>query len=144
MRQDIQQVAMMVDELETEHDTTRKYLSHLHPLLSAQTLAMRDMNRYLEDLDNKGRRNNIRVRGLPEASGDENLPMILTSIFNRFLDELSTHAIKMDRAHRALKPKSTSTLPRDVICCIHDYLVKEVIMTKARSQRNLDYEGATI
>lgn len=102
------------------------------------------MGRHLEDLDNRGRRNNIRIMGLPEANREENLPLILTSIFNCLLGEPRTHAIKMDRAHRALRPKGASTLPRDVICCIHNYLVKEAIMAKAQSQCNLDYEGAPI
>lgn len=66
MRQDIQQMAIRIDELETEHDSTCRYLSHLHPLLSAQTSC-----HHLEDLDNRKCRNNIQVRELPGASGEE-------------------------------------------------------------------------
>lgn len=144
LRQDIQQVTLRVEDLETEHDTTRTYLSHVHPLLSAQSETIRDMNRHLEDLDNRGRRNNIRVRGLPEAAGTENLTEILVSIFNGLLGTPPTHAIKMDRAHRALRPKGATALPRDVICCVHDFQVKEDFMLKARSHRNLEHDGATI
>lgn len=144
LRHDIQQVAVRVDDLESEHDSTRKYLSHVHPLLAAQSSVIRDMNRHLEDLDNRGRRNNIRLRGLPEVSGSENLPAILSTIFNDLLGKPSTHVIKLDRAHRALKPKNASALPRDVICCIHDFQLKEAIMLKARTRRNLQFEGVSI
>lgn len=76
LRQDLKQVAMRVYELEIEHDTTRKYLSQIHPLLSTQKSVLRiyyDMWRHLEDFDDRGRRNNILIWGLPEASREEDL-----------------------------------------------------------------------
>lgn len=98
----------------------------------------------MEDLDNRGRRNNIRVRGLPESDASENLPAILESIFNQLLDAPTDNRIQMDRAHRALRPKSTSGPPRDVICRLQDFTIKEQIMRAARSKHDISFENSAI
>lgn len=67
---------------------------------------LRDMQRHLEDLDNRNRRNNIRIRGLPESSGPEDLHSILQTIFKNLLGVPTSMHIEMDRAHRALRPKA--------------------------------------
>lgn len=98
-------VAERVDSLEKGHDATRRYTSQLQSQVLAQSRALRDTRRHLEDLDNRGRRNNIRIRGLPEAEGSEDLQLILEAIFNRLLGDPISTKIKLDRAHRALHPK---------------------------------------
>lgn len=55
-----------------------------------------------------------------------------------------THPIKLHRAHRALRPKGASTLLRDVVCCVYDYVLNEAIMTKVRFWQNLEHEGTSI
>lgn len=69
--------------------------------ISSQAKLLQDTGLHLEDLDNRGRRNNIRIRGLPEADSAENLP----GLFNQILGEPPTHQIKLDRA---LRPKKTT------------------------------------
>lgn len=86
------------------------------------------MQRHIEDLDNRGRRNNIRVRSLSESDGPEDLNSTLQILFNDLLGEPSTHPVEMDRAHQALHPKGSPPKPRDVICSIHSYILKENIM----------------
>lgn len=144
IRQDLTAIADRVDALETAHDSTRSYVAELQTHSSVQATALKETRRHLEDLDNRGRRNNIRIRGLPEAEGREDLQLILESIFNKLRDVPLTTPIKLDRVHRALRPKSASTQPRDVICCVHDYMVKEAIMAKARTLRHVDFEGSQI
>lgn len=144
IRQDLQHVSNRVEGLEEAHDSTRAYIAQLHRTIVAQSEFMGDMHNHVEDLDNRGRRNNIRVRGLPEATQAEDLPATLEAIFNKILGEPSSHKIEFVRAHRALRPRSSNGPPRDVICCILDFPLKEKIMTRARSLRNLDYDGASI
>lgn len=50
----------------------------------------------------------------------------------------------MDRAPCALCPKGSTAQPRDIICCIHDYTLKERIMAKAKAQCTIDFAGASI
>lgn len=82
--------------------------------------------------------------GIPEAEGNEDVPLVLEFIFNDLLGNPASHKIKMNRAHRALCPKGASKQPRDVICCIHDFALKEKIMAKACAQRAIVYAGASL
>lgn len=53
--------------------------------------------------------------------------------------------IKMERIHRALRPKGRETdPPRDIICCIVDYKLKEDILRQARGRLQLIHDGANI
>lgn len=55
--------------------------------ITQHKLEPRENRRHLEHLHNRGRQNNIRVRGLPEAEGAEDLQLILESVFNLLLGE---------------------------------------------------------
>lgn len=99
----------------------------------------------IEDQENRNRRNNIRIRGLPEATGDDDLLPSVRGIFNGLLGHAADHPLKIDRVHRALRPRNLSTdIPRDVICRVHYYEEKELIMKKARDAAPLDFDGATL
>lgn len=65
-----------------------------------------DLNRQIEDLDNRGRRHNIRVRGVPESVTPEQVGPTLTAIFNSLIDRPEQSSIEFDRAHRALRPRA--------------------------------------
>ncbi|CAH2277303.1 Hypothetical predicted protein [Pelobates cultripes] len=79
------------------------------------------MRRHLEDVDNRGRRCNIRVRGVPEAEGTENAMEILTELFCSLLFPTPPPEIEFERAHRALRPRNMEDGPRDLICCLHSF-----------------------
>lgn len=107
-------------------------------------IMLRNMQRHLEDLDNRGRRNNIRVRGLPESEGPEDLHETLQLLFNNLLGDPPNKPIEMDRAHRALRPKGPISRPRDVICRVHSFPLKEVIMRKARTTKKILFENTQV
>lgn len=47
------------------------------------------MNKHLEDLDNRGRRQNIRVGGIPETINSDQIASAVQSAFNKLLDKPS-------------------------------------------------------
>ncbi|CAH2251668.1 Hypothetical predicted protein, partial [Pelobates cultripes] len=79
------------------------------------------VRRHLEDVDNRGRRCNIRVRGVPEAEGPEDAVAILTELFCSLLQPSPPTEIEFERAHRALRPRTVEEGPRDLICCLHSF-----------------------
>lgn len=84
--------------------------------IDAHTLQLRHMNRRLEDMDNRGRRHNLRVRGLPESIEGEQIPQAMTSLFNNVLNRPpQTPSIAMDKIHRALRPRGRDTDPRGTL-----------------------------
>lgn len=91
------------------------------------------INRHLEDLDNRGQRQNIRVRGIPEKIEPNQIKQALQAVFNDLLEHLRNTDIDFVRAHRALNPRPIDTAPpRDIICCLHSFSLKEEILNKAR------------
>lgn len=104
-----------------------------------------DLNRHVEDLDNRGRRNNIRVRGIPETVEADQITPALQRVFNSLLDRQEETEIEFVRAHRALRPKGPDTAPpRDIICCLQNFQLKEDIMRRARRNDRIIFNGETI
>lgn len=115
LRLDINELADRVHEVERVtaqqviilRRTTRKVDTH--------TLQLRDLQRHMEDLDNRGRRHNFRIRGLPESVGADQISSSVTSLFNGLLNRQSQSVIKLKSIHRALRPKGRETdPPRDI------------------------------
>lgn len=51
----------------------------------------------------------------------------------------------MERIHRALRPKGRETdPPRDIICCIGNFKLKEDIIKMARGRQQILHEGAPV
>ena len=144
LRTDFHHLSTRVTSIADDVDDAKQEISHIHARLASQATTLRDFHRHLEDLDNRGRRNNIRVRGLPEATQDEDLPVTLQAIFNSVLGCPEHQKVKLDRAHRALRPRGPGTRPRDVVCRVHNYTLKEEIMRKTRNMRTIDFDGAPI
>lgn len=90
-------------------------------------------------MEDRSHRNNLRLRGLPEATGPEDLADTAVAIFR------SLPGIELDRIHRALGPKPTDPLrPRDVVCRVHHYVHKELILRKAWESEDRELDGATV
>lgn len=98
----------------------------------------------MDNLENGSRRVNIRIRGLPEATGPRDIPT-LQGVFKQILDRQVPEHIEIDRAHRALRPPSENPdKPRDIICKLHKYFLKERMMNQVRGVRHLDFDGAKL
>ncbi|CAH2312231.1 Hypothetical predicted protein [Pelobates cultripes] len=114
----------------------------------SEILHLRDQLRSLEDtnedLNNRTRRNNIRVRGVPESVSPDLLTDTLTEAFQHLLPEATTADLLMDRAHRALRaPSTNAAVPRDIVVRLHFYHIKERIMRAARDTP-IEVEGAPV
>lgn len=95
-------------------------------------------------MGDRSRRNNLRLRGIPEATGPEDLVETVTAIFHKLLDS-PPPSLEIDRVHRTLGPKSTDpSRPCDVLCRLHRYAKKEVILRRAWELGDLDFDGANI
>lgn len=99
----------------------------------------------LDDLENCNRRCNIRIKRLPEATLQADLKATVSAIFNTLLEHPPDTCIAIDRVHRTLGPrKDSEDRPRDVLCCIHSYSIKEDILQRAWSRDPIEFDGAQI
>lgn len=143
LRMDIHTLNDRVLEVEK---TTAKHAMVLRKAthrIDTHTLQLRETQRRIEDLDNRGRRHNLRIRGLPESIEADNLTSAVTEMFNNLLDRPPQTRIELERIHRALRPKGRENdPPRDIICCLVDYKLKEDILKQARIKQPLQHNGA--
>uniref|UniRef100_A0A8C5QP13 Uncharacterized protein n=1 Tax=Leptobrachium leishanense TaxID=445787 RepID=A0A8C5QP13_9ANUR len=94
----------------------------------------------MEDLSNRSRRNNIRLRGLPETVSPKDLNGTVLGILRRLAPDIPEAQLLMDRIHRAQRPPNISSLiPRDVIFRMHYFTAKHQILHAARTFQ-LDFE----
>lgn len=151
-RRDLQEVRAEVQEID---ERLTKEEASMGALETRVTLLERSQQRYLEqlaevqlhaeDLENRSRRQNIRFRGIPEATGPENLIETVRALIHTILDGALPASLEFDRVHRALGPKHTDMeRPRDVLCRLHRYSHKEQIMRAARLKGPVDFDGAQI
>ena len=100
-----------------------------------------------EDLENRSRRQNVRLVGLPEGleggSPLEFISKLLQTVIGR---DVFPKYPELDRAHRTLAPKpARGQRPRAIIVRFHRYQDKERVLRWARSQReDIKFDGNRI
>lgn len=121
-----------VDEIETH---TQHYITEFEHLKEQNLL----LQSHLEDKENRDRRSNLRIRGIPETVLD--LQATMTALFQELQPGIPVERLEMDRVHRALAPRKTNGPPRDIIVTFHYYRTKEQLLAAARGKNNLDFQG---
>uniref|UniRef100_A0A8C5QHG5 Uncharacterized protein n=1 Tax=Leptobrachium leishanense TaxID=445787 RepID=A0A8C5QHG5_9ANUR len=146
LRTDLGGIQTRLQHVEVTQEQQSATLVTHSAAITTQRSALQMMARHLEDVENRNRRNNIRVRGLPEIENtQEELKNTLIALFNDVLGRDPDTVIELERYHRALRPKGPPDAPpRDVICCLLRYPLKDSILAAARGSRTIDFAGAQI
>lgn len=105
----------------------------------------------IDDLENKGRRKNVRVLGLKEGiESDMGAPKFLEEWLPEFLQIKTKHGrIKVERAHRTLTPPpGPAQRPRPMLIRFHNYSDQQRVLAAARrmgtEEQPLTYKGSRI
>lgn len=70
----------------------------------------------LADLEDRSRRNNVKLRGIPESILPADLPKYARDLMHIIIPEVLPRDILIDRIHRIAKPSHlATTVPRDVL-----------------------------
>lgn len=145
LKADTSHLGGRLETLEQRFDDTLPVITMLQDKCTTQDHQIEALLCQLDDMENRSRRANIRIRGLPEATGAKDIIPTLEGIFREILGLPNTVAIEIDRAHRALRPPSQDmNNPRDVICKLHKYTLKDRIMQKMRGKPYFDFDGAQL
>ncbi|XP_056398871.1 uncharacterized protein LOC130293793 [Hyla sarda] len=139
VKNDVQLLKEKVETLETFRTTVTDQLKCLQESTRNLSLHQAAEIAHLDDIDNRNRRNNIRIKGLPESVAPQDISSTLQKIFNDILQKPPDSPLEMDRAQNP-----DPTKPRDVICRIHHFLLKDEIMRRARNLKTLSYNGHPI
>lgn len=113
----------------------------LERLLKTQHQKLLMLQLQAEDSENRSRRN-IRIKGIPEIIKAPELRNTVTEIFNKYLGKTTDTQIELDRVHRSpAGPMLESGPPREVLCRVHFFGVKEEIMRAAWQKGVLEHAG---
>lgn len=118
------------------HQRAIRYLLHREMDLTARC----------EDLQNRSRRNNLRIYRVPEGSEGKDVKAFVRELIQSVLQPMPEVNLQIERAHRSLtaKPKNPTAAPRSLIVKFLDYSVKDAILRQAWSQRQLLYKAEPI
>ncbi|CAH2282855.1 Hypothetical predicted protein [Pelobates cultripes] len=119
LRMDIEAQNRCIQALEPQAQATQHQASAADTALTRQGNMLLALRRQVEDLDNRSRRSNIGVRGVPEQEGTENVEEMLTELFHQILGSDTPPDIRYEQANRALRPRIRDGDPRDIICGLH-------------------------
>uniref|UniRef100_H3A0E7 L1 transposable element RRM domain-containing protein n=1 Tax=Latimeria chalumnae TaxID=7897 RepID=H3A0E7_LATCH len=120
-------------ELGTEQDC--KYLKqHLTTALER-----------IEDLENRSRRNNLRILGFPEGVEEGNPVKFLQEILPELLDLEEGQILEIERAHHTLAPRLTpEQRPRAFIVKFLHYPIRELLLCSARNKFQIKWKDHRI
>ena len=122
-------------------DSHAKYGRVLRYLLRRKA----DLTSKCDDTENRLRRNNIRLYGIPEESEKDGMIDFVIHFLRSSVKLPEGLELKVERAHRALGPKPRGAAPpRSIIVCFLDFQVKQTVLQQAWKQRNVQFEGHTI
>lgn len=127
--------SILEHKMEDINDITNTHTDELEALKEENfTLHTR-----LEDFENRARRSNLRLRGIPETIID--LQSTITALFQELAPSIPIERLEMDRIHRTLAPKKEDGPPRDIVIKLHYFRTKEQLMEAARNKDTLTFQG---
>ncbi|KAM9319837.1 protein mono-ADP-ribosyltransferase PARP4 [Gastrophryne carolinensis] len=147
--EDLQQQTATLDTRVTAVERSREELSReLSELAGLQREVRRqqkEMQLHLDDLENRGRRNNVKLRGIPEEMGGDRLRTVAQSIFNSLLDRRPETTYRIERIHRVMsRPQGGPGSPRDVLCRLLSFEDREEIVKTAWERGTVNWNGTRI
>ncbi len=129
LREDIQATNNSVKELREEFEAmaaaakqTRDHVDSVQATTREDRNAVMDLRNQLErltekmkDMEDKSRRNNVRLVGLPEGMEGSDVAGFLRINLSKWIPSLKGHNIEIDQAHRVYDGRKNSDRPRTLI-----------------------------
>uniref|UniRef100_A0A8P4KJ98 L1 transposable element RRM domain-containing protein n=1 Tax=Dicentrarchus labrax TaxID=13489 RepID=A0A8P4KJ98_DICLA len=124
------------------HDSSITSMESVDLELKREIGKLKDRN---DDLENRSRRQNLRIIGIPKSAENGKRTAFMASFFAEVLGEEIPSPLVLDRAHRTLaaKPKPGDR-PRPMIVRLHYYSDKEKILQLSRNKGELKFREARI
>lgn len=145
IKSDVKQIYARVHTLEESNEQISQHASRLEDTVKLQQRELYELKLHVDDLENRSRRNNLRIRGLTEQIEDKNIHTVIQQIFLELLGKDGDEDLGLERVHRVYRPKNApKDAPRDVLCYILSFRLKEEILSKARFAKSISYEGSEI
>lgn len=130
-------------EVEKSATATSDSVTALETLVNKLKSEVGDLQTKCEDLENRSRRNNIRLVGVPEGLEGTSPTEFISKLLQKLLhlDDVPL----LDRAHRSLQAKPRPNQPpRAFVIRVHYFHIRELILRQARQMRSLTVDGRPV
>ncbi|XP_053556210.1 probable ATP-dependent RNA helicase DDX60 [Bombina bombina] len=145
IKQEIKDLGSRVETLEENRDNLVEDVEMTVQQVSEQQQVVTDLLDKIEDMENRSRRSNIRLKGIPESITAAELPSYLHQLFCAITGVDQSTEIEIERAHRALRPKpKADNPPRDVIVAFLRFPEKDKILKEAAKQPTFKFQGNVV
>uniref|UniRef100_A0A803JEW2 L1 transposable element RRM domain-containing protein n=1 Tax=Xenopus tropicalis TaxID=8364 RepID=A0A803JEW2_XENTR len=141
IQRELNDIGERTDKLETLTDDIAQRFINIEEENAFLKEELTQLRNLCEDQENRSRRQNLQIRGVPEEINNTEIQTYLKNVFSAICPDIQPDQWRFDRAHRslALKPLPTKP-PRDIIVCFHYFEVKEAIMAKIRNMTSIDFD----
>lgn len=149
----LQELKSSVDSLEKRTTEVEDRISNTEDMAQRHERAIRyllhremDLKAKYEDLQNRSRRNNLRIYQVPEDSEGKDVIAFVKELIKTTLQPAPEVDMRIERAHRApaAKLNNPTAGPRSLLVKFVDFSVKEIIIRQAWSQRKVIYKDKLI
>ncbi|XP_056425356.1 uncharacterized protein LOC130366998 [Hyla sarda] len=105
-----------------EFSESHNILIDSHTELEEEVVMLREK---IADLEDRSRRNNLKLRGVPESIQPMDIPSYVRSLIQTVLPDCTPQELEVDRAHRIPKPRHLDeSVPRDILARVHFFYHK--------------------
>lgn len=93
-------IGIRMEDIESTTEGICNTLQSHEETLNSHTVLLQQLMYHQDDIENRNRRNNIRIRGIPETIEHKDLTKAVTVIFNQLLQQPKDTHIELNRVHR--------------------------------------------
>lgn len=134
-----------IQDIETSMNDMQSRLMELENTCTSLKKENEVLKLKTDDLENRSRRNNIRITNLPEkVEGSRPTFFLAECLEEVFGPDAFPTPLAVDRAHRINIRRRNQDAPRPFIARIHHYQNKELLLRLAREKGRLVYRGTEI
>ena len=146
LRQDMQKIRERTTAVESRVSEVE---DQMHPMAQDTRAALqmaRDAYDRVEDMENRLRRNNVRIVGLPErVEGKDPTTFVESWLLELFGKNALSPFFAVERAHRVpSRPPQQGGPPRSILAKLLHYRDREAVLRQARERANIQHNGVRV
>lgn len=146
IKAEINKSNIRLDQAEGRIEEAETRIQNVETVVGELVQLQEQLSDRLTDQENRSRRQNIRLFGIPEGSEDNStMTAFLEELFKSQLQLDPSTDLQIERAHRALVPKPTDPKkPRSIVVKFAKYATKEQILRLTWAKKGLTLQGKRI
>ena len=121
-----------IAKLRTEYSDLRKRVDKTENTTESNKAKLTDYEAKLADLEDRNRRDNVRILGIPEGAEGPNATQFINTNLLKWFPTLGDQRMEIMRAHRIGPPATGNRGPRTLICKMLRFTDRDKILQASR------------